>query len=132
MLGEDRPYSLGSGDGFPASEPPDEELAPFYRPLDGYRLAPPRAKSRDLGADLMIGFRALRRGFFPVAGLELIYVQDGRQVVARSPAVVGVCVLSDEDYARDLTAEDDQELCRSTEGYTPSSYPLDESVIDGG
>ena len=95
VLREGRPYSIDGDLGYP---PQDPELGEFFEPLDGYDLAPFRRDRGDRGTQLLIGFKPLRRGFFPIRGLELTYVQDGRRRVARSTEVVAVCAVSAREY----------------------------------
>ena len=110
VLGEDRPYSIGSAKGFPLKDP---EVRPFHRPLDeGYRLAPFRPKE-DAGTQLMVGFRAERPGFYLMRGLELVYLQDGRRRIARSSDAVGVCALSRSRYRHSEAELEPGGMCHS-------------------
>lgn len=88
---EKRPYSIDGGPGFPPNEP---DLRPSFRRLGGFALDPFRPGRGDRGTQLLIGFKPIRRGFYPITGLELVYMQNGRRRVAPSTETLGVCAVS--------------------------------------
>ena len=98
VYGEGRPYSFGGDIGFP---PQDENLKPHFRPLEGHLVDPYRRDRGERGTQLLIGFRALRRGFFPMrAGMRLVYRQEGRRTTAESTFSLGVSAISAREYRR--------------------------------